>query len=116
VLAVIANPGPCNANGNVLPALQTLQQELTAAGADPFVGLRLTDRSTHTDVEAGNTNRYAWLACRQGPPRRWNVDALRELSATWARDIVTGTRSPAAYPGGATVEALIGANRADLID
>jgi hypothetical protein len=116
VLAVTANPGPCNANGNVLPPLRTLQQELTAAGADAFVGLQLIDRSTHTDVEAENTNRYAWAACRQGPPRRWNVDALRELSATWARDIVTGARSAAAYPGGATVEALIGAQRATLID
>jgi hypothetical protein len=116
VLAVTANPGGCNANGNVLPALRTLQQGLAGAGADTFVGVLLTDRSTHVDVEAENSNRYAWAACRQGPPRAWNVQALRDLSAIWARDIVTGMRSPAAYPGGATVEALLAAQRADLID
>jgi hypothetical protein len=116
VLAVTANPGPCNANGNVLPPLRILQQELAAAGADTFVGVQLTDRSTHVDVEAENSNRLAWAACKQGRPRTYNAQALRELSAAWARDIVTGVRSPAAYPGGATVEALISARRAELID
>ena len=116
VLAVTANPGACNANGNVLPSLQALRGDLLAAGGDGFVGLQLTDHSTHVDVEAQDSDRYAWAACRQGPPRRWNVQALRELSATWARDIVTGSRSPAAYPGGATVEALLAAQRAALID
>jgi len=116
VLAVTANPGPCNANGNVLPALRSLQQDLAAAGADTFVGVQLTDRSTHVDVEAENSNRAAWAACKQGRPRTYNAQALRDLSAAWARDIVTGTRTPAAYPGGATVEALINAQRADVID
>lgn len=116
VLAVTANPGSCNANGNVLPPLRSLQQDLAAAGADTFVGVRLTDRSTHVDVEAENSNRAAWAACKQGRPRTYNAQALRTLSAAWARDIVTGTRSLAFYPGGATVEALIDARRAELID
>ncbi len=116
VLAVTANPGPCNANGNVLPSLRSLQQDLAAAGADTFVGVQLTDRSTHVDVEAENSNRAAWAACKQGRPRTYNAQALRDLSAAWARDIVTGTRSLAFYPGGATVEGLIDAGRAALID
>jgi hypothetical protein len=116
VLAITANPGPCNANGNVLPPLRSLQQDLAAVGADTFVGVQLTDRSTHVDVEAENSNRLAWATCKQGRPRTYNVQALRALSAAWARDIVTGTRSPAFYPGGATVEALIDARRAELID
>ena len=116
VLAVTAKPGLCNANGKVLPPLRTLQQELAAAGADTFLGLQLIDRSTHVDVEAENSKRYAWAACGQGRPRTYNAQALRELSAAWARDIVTGTRTPAAYPGGLTVQALIDARRAELID
>jgi pimeloyl-ACP methyl ester carboxylesterase len=116
VLTVSANAGGCNANNNSYPGLRAVAADAAVAGNDSFVGIQLTDRSTHVDVEAGDTDAFAWIACRQGPPRRANVDALRTLGAAWAADLARGTRTPEFYPGGSFVEALLADSRAVLIN
>jgi pimeloyl-ACP methyl ester carboxylesterase len=116
VLTVSANGGGCNADNNSYPGLRAVAADAAAAGNDAFVGLQLTDRSTHVDVEGSDTDAFAWIACRQGPPRRYNIDALRNLGAAWAVDLVRGTRTPAYYPGGSVVEQLLRDNRAIIID
>ncbi|MBT9597919.1 MAG: alpha/beta fold hydrolase [Vitreoscilla sp.] len=116
VLAVSANAGACNAQNNAYPALRRVQAEALAAGRDGFVGLQLTDRSTHVDSEGNNTDFLGWSACFQGKPRPVNTGTLRDLTSTWARDQVTGLRTLPAYPGGSGVEALLAAGDAVLID
>lgn len=116
VLAVSANAGACNAQNNAYPALRQVQADALAAGRDGFVGLQLTDRSTHVDSEGNNTDFLGWTACFQGKPRPVNTGTLRDLTSTWARDQVTGLRTLAAYPGGSGVESLLAAGDAVLID
>lgn len=116
VLAVSANASGCNAGNNSYPGLRAVAADAAAAGAPAFVGLQLTLGSTHVDVEGENTDAFAWAACRQGPPRRANVNALRELGAAWALDLVRGERTPDYYPGGAYVDALLRDARAAVIE
>ncbi len=116
VLVVSANPGGCNANNNAYPALRKVRQDAQGAGREAFVGLQLTDRSTHVDVEGRDTNALGVVPCGQGRPRAANTDALRKLAAQWALDEVDGTRDPAFYPGGSYVEGLIGAGDARVIE
>jgi pimeloyl-ACP methyl ester carboxylesterase len=116
VLAVTANPGPCNAQNNAYPALRQLRADAQAAGRDGFVGVQLTDRSTHVDVEGADTNRLGVRACAQGWPRRANTEALRTLAVQWALDAAAAVRTPAVYPGGGTLDALIAAGDAEVID
>lgn len=116
IRTVSANPGGCNANNNSYPGLRAVQADAAAAGNDTFVGLQLTDRSTHVDVEGADSDLLAWTACRQGPPRRPNVATLRALGAAWAADLARGTRTPAYYPGGSVVEGLLQEARATLIE
>lgn len=113
---ISANAGACNANHNSYPGLRAAAADAVAAGNDGFVGLQLTDRSTHVDAEGSDSDLLAWTACRQGPPRRPNVATLRELAAAWAADLVRGVRTPAYYPGGSVVEGLIADQRAALIE
>jgi pimeloyl-ACP methyl ester carboxylesterase len=107
VLAVSANGSACNAFNNGEPALAQVSALAQAAGRDGFVGLRLTDNSTHVDAEGGNTTRLAWVTCLQGPPRAPNVAALRALAPQWAADAALGQRTPEVYPGGAVVDDLL---------
>ena len=93
-----------------------VQQDAIAAGRDGFVGLQLTDRSTHVDVEGEDTTALAVLVCRQGRPRDFNTSSLRQAAARWALDIAGGSRSEDWYPGGAAVQQLIDQGRAALID
>jgi pimeloyl-ACP methyl ester carboxylesterase len=116
VLAVSANSGPCNAQNNAYPALRRVQADALAAGRDGFVGVQLTDHSTHVDSEGNNTNFLGWTACLQGKPRPFNTSTLRELTSTWARDQVTGSHTHAVYPGGSTINELLAADDAVLID
>jgi pimeloyl-ACP methyl ester carboxylesterase len=116
VLAVTANASGCNAQANALPALRQLRQDAVGAGRDGFVGLQLTDRSTHVDAEGRDTDLLAVVACGQGAPRPANTATLRMLAAQWALDAAAGTREPAYYPGGAVVDALLGRARAALIE
>lgn len=116
VRTVSANPGGCNAGNNSYAGLRAVLADAAAAGNEAFVGLQLTDRSTHVDVEGSDTDILAWTACRQGPPRRPNVATLRQLGAAWAADLVRGSRTPAFYPGGAVVDGLLQDARASLIE
>jgi hypothetical protein len=116
VLVVSANPSGCNASNNAYPALRKLRQDALGAGRDGFVGLQLTNRSTHVDVEGSDTNALGVVACGQGRPKAANTEALRTLAAQWALDEATGLRSTDAYPGGAYVDGLIGAGRARVIE
>lgn len=116
VLAVSANAGGCNAGNNSYPGLRAVAADAAAAGNPAFVGLQLTANSTHVDVEGENTDAFAWAACRQGPPRRANVNTLRELGAAWALDLVRGERTPDYYPGGSVVEGLLRDARAAVIE
>lgn len=116
VRSISANASGCNANQNSLPGLRAVLDDAAAAGNEAFVGLQLTDRSTHVDVEGSDGNLLGWIACRQGPPRPANVRTLRELAAAWAADLVRGSRTPAYYPGGEVVEELLVQGRAAVID
>ena len=116
VYAVSSNPSGCNAQNNAYPALRQVQRDAQGAGRDGFVGLQLTDRSTHIDVEGGDTDLLAVLACGQGPPRPSNTEVLRALVTQWVNDMAIGVRRPDDYPGGSVVDGLIGAGRAKLIE
>jgi len=116
VYAVTSNSSGCNAQNNAYPALRQVQQDAQGAGRDGFVGLQLTDHSTHVDVEGGDTDLLAVVACRQGPPRPPNTEVLRTLVAQWASDIAAGLRQPEDYPGGSYVDGLITGGKARLIE
>jgi pimeloyl-ACP methyl ester carboxylesterase len=116
VLAITANAAGCNARHNAYPALRRMRQDALAAVASGFVGLQLTQGSTHVDVEGEDTGALAVAACGQGRPQPENVQALRTLAAAWAHDLASGRRSDAFYPGGEFVEALLAAQRARPIE
>lgn len=116
VLAITANAAGCNAHHNAYPGLRSMRQDALAAGRSGFVGLQLTQGSTHVDVEGEDTSTLAVAACGQGRPRPENVQALRTLATTWAHDMAGHRRSDAFYPGGGFVEALLAEQRALLID
>lgn len=108
VLAISANGGPCNARNNAYPGLRAAAADDRAAGGDGFVGVELARRSTHVDAEGADTDTLGWLACGQGRPRAVNVGWLRALAAAWAGDLARGARDPAWYPGGDTLDGLVG--------
>lgn len=84
VLAALAQPGPCNADGSAGPVLSALRARLQAGGADGFVGVRFGAGSTHVDAEGEDTGALAVQACGQGEPQAPFVHALRELGVGWA--------------------------------
>jgi len=90
VVAITANPGPCNAQQNSLPALRRLAASNARAGGEGFVGLQLTQGSTHVDAEGEDTDWAAVAACGQGPPTAANADALRLLAASWSTSMARG--------------------------
>lgn len=98
LLAVLALAQGCNAQLNALPALQALAQAQRAAGRTGFIGLQLTDGSTHADVEGEDSDWIARSAC--GSPRADNVALLRETAARWAQAIVRGSRPDQPAAGG----------------
>jgi alpha-beta hydrolase superfamily lysophospholipase len=106
VRVVSANASGCNAHHSAYPALRLLRAQVLRAGGDGFLGLQLTEGSTHLDAEGEDSDALARLACGGEAPRAANVQALRWLAARWALDLVQGTRDAAAYPGGPFVERL----------
>jgi hypothetical protein len=116
VRSLSALPGGCNAQLNALPGLRAVAADAAAAGADAFVGVQLTDRSTHVDAEGSDSDVFAWAACRQGPPRPANVRTLRELAAVWAADLALARRSVDYYPGGVVLENLRQQGRAQPLE
>ena len=92
VLSVLAEPGPCNAQGSATAPL------LQAAGARPgrIEAVRLLRGSTHVDAEGENTSDLAIAACRQGAPAPRNVTLLRETAAQWM-GVIDGRVSARAF-------------------
>ena len=115
VLAITANAAGCNAQHNAYPALRQLRHDALAGGRSGFIGLQLTQGSTHVDVEGDDTSALAVAACSQGRPQPANVQVLRELAANWAQDMALGWRSASFYPGGGFVGELLAAQRAKEI-
>jgi hypothetical protein len=111
VLAITATAHPCNADHNAYNGLRRVMVEALEVGRDGFVGLELTERSTHIDAEGRDTDLLAVLSCG-GRPRRGNVDALRMLSGAWALDAALDARRAEYYPGGRVVDDLIASSRA----
>ncbi|GLS25375.1 hypothetical protein [Marinibactrum halimedae] len=106
VYAILANVSPCNSFNNAEPLLSDLS-------GTTYVGLKLTNRSTHLDAEASNAGFWAPLAC--GRARSENITTLMEFTAAWAYDLATGQISSEYYPGGSEVEALIANDDAYLL-
>jgi pimeloyl-ACP methyl ester carboxylesterase len=96
VLSVAARPSAINLANNAFGALRDL--------ANPFVGVQLVwsgyflgipyGGSCHTDVEGENGD-IIGNAAALCTPSSTQVARLRDLGATWARDVATGTRTPA---------------------
>jgi pimeloyl-ACP methyl ester carboxylesterase len=116
VYAITANATGCNARHSAYPALRDLRRDLLAAGRNGFVGVQLTQASTHMDVEGDDTGALAVAACGQGRPRPENVQTLRILAAAWAQDMALAQRTAAFYPDGEFIESLLAAGRARLIE
>lgn len=116
VYAVTANGGLCNQFNNAYGALRQISNSARSNGRDGFVGVQLTNASTHVDSEGNNTDIIGYTACLNLPPKTANTAYLRDLSAAWAFDLANGTRDPAAYPGGSYVQSLISGKKAKLIN
>ena len=80
VYAVTSNGGICNSFNNAYGALKQIRSFAVSNGRDGFVGLQLTNASTHVDSEGGNTNFIGYSACLQAPPKAENTAYLRDLS------------------------------------
>ncbi|MEE4251057.1 MAG: pre-peptidase C-terminal domain-containing protein [Alcanivoracaceae bacterium] len=105
VQAVTANGSLCNTFNDTQGALRNLPRQ--------FVGIKLTDRSTHVDSEGNNTDILAQIAC--GFPVERNIVALRDFAVAWAKDMLDGGYSADFYPGGARMNALLNAEQARLL-
>lgn len=104
-LSVTANASSCNSSNNTQGDLQRLN--------DDYVGIKLTDRSKHTDAEGDNVDFWGQLFC--GAPRDYNIAALQAFVSAWVSDMATGLYTPAYYPGGAALNELINNDRAITI-
>ncbi|MDF1821444.1 MAG: pre-peptidase C-terminal domain-containing protein [Alcanivoracaceae bacterium] len=105
VRAVTANGSLCNTFNDTQGDLRGLPRQ--------YVGIKLTDRSTHVDSEGNNSDIVAKIAC--GFPREQNILALRDFGVAWAGDMLTGSFSADFYPGGARLNALLNGEDAKLI-
>jgi dienelactone hydrolase len=88
VLALFANAQGCNAQLSAAPALRRVRQDALEAGREGFVGVQLTDASSHADVEGEDTDWIAVAVC--GAPLPANVALVRALAVQWAQDIARG--------------------------
>lgn len=116
VYAITANGNACNLFNNAYGALRQISNSARSNGRDGFVGLQLTNGSTHVDSEGNNTDVLGYTACLNLPPKSANTANLRDLSAAWANDLARGTRDTNAYPGGNYVQTLIANKRAKTIN
>jgi pimeloyl-ACP methyl ester carboxylesterase len=115
VYAITSRGGICNNFNNADEALRNARNAAIANGRDGFVGIQLTDRSTHVDSEGGNTDFIGYAACLQSAPKSYNISYLRDLSSQWAFDIANNVKNPAAYPGGSYINNLLSWKDAKLI-
>jgi pimeloyl-ACP methyl ester carboxylesterase len=96
VLAVTAAAGACNARHSAYPALRGVRRAAQAAGGDGFVGIELTEGSTHADVEGDHSDWMAAVAC--GRPLPANTERVRTLAAQWSAELATGSTPTRALP------------------
>jgi hypothetical protein len=82
-LAILANPGPCNAQLSAQAPLDRVRADALPDAAAAGVVVQLTRGSTHVDAEGEDSSDLAIAACGQGPPVPANVAALRGLVAAW---------------------------------
>lgn len=80
VLALLAPPHGCNAQGNALPALRRVERE-----AQGRLVVQLVEGATHLDLEGEDSGALAEAACGRPQPAR--TAALREATARWARGL-----------------------------
>ncbi|WP_196139555.1 PKD domain-containing protein [Aliikangiella sp. G2MR2-5] len=97
VLSILANSSSCNSSNNALQPLTNL--------SEPFVGIKLTNNSKHTDVEGSSTGGIITWVC--GTPKDYNVAYLKEFSTAWIKDMISGTVSSSYYPGGDSLNQLL---------
>ncbi len=92
VFAITSRSNVCNQFNNAHGALKTV--------SNPFVGVQMTNKSTHVDAEGYNTDFIGHAACLQGHPTGMNAQIVQDMSGVWAADLLNGTRNPDHYPGG----------------
>jgi hypothetical protein len=116
VLSVAARPSAINLFNNSFGALKALPNQ--------FVGVQLVwsgyflgipyGGSCHTDVEGENGDVVGNTAALCSPDGT-QVSRLRNLSSNWARDIATGTRTPAYWCTNAAQKSTCGSQITSLV-
>lgn len=89
VLTISGADSSCNANGSGTDVL------LPARSG--FAGVRLPS-GCHCDAEGETTDALCTLVC--GTPKAENKAALKQLAGDWISDMLAGTTTASAYPGG----------------
>ena len=103
MLALFANAHGCNAQLNAAPALRRVREDALEAGREGFVGVQLTEGSSHADVEGEDSDWIAVAAC--GAPLPANVALQRTLAVQWAQEIARGVApTPLAGTGWRPIE------------
>ncbi|MEP9416273.1 alpha/beta hydrolase [Gordonia sp. VNQ95] len=98
IRVIASQPSVSNTGGlGVTWLSQTTRQD--------FLGVRLVT-GVHIDVESDSTDLIGELS-ELAVPRPRNGRVIRRLSAQWADDLITGTRTPAYYPGGSYYQSLV---------
>ena len=100
ILTLASPPNSCNNNQS---GVQLVIQKLANR---PFRGAQVTS-GTHIDVFGAAAGPVLTAAC--GTPQAKNVTAVQTLTSAWLADELAGTTTAAAYPGGATYQALVAA-------
>ena len=102
VLALLAAPHRCNAQGNAAAPLQEARRLARAAGRDTLRVTALGPGSTHADVEGDDTDWLAAAACGRPDPAR--VADLRAQAVAWAVEVATSLPAPPGVPAAAAVD------------
>jgi hypothetical protein len=89
VLTISGPDSSCNSNSSGTKVLLPKRSG--------FAGVRLPS-GCHCDAEADSTDTLCTLVC--GTPKPANEAALKQLAADWSSDMLKGTLTAGAYPGG----------------
>lgn len=102
VLALLAAPHRCNAQGNAAAPLQEARRLARAAGRDTLRVTGLGPGSTHADVEGDDTDWLAAAACGRPDPAR--VADLRARAVAWAVEVAAAVPASPGVPIAAAVD------------
>jgi hypothetical protein len=109
VLALLAEPSGCNAQGNARPSLLAVQARARASGYSGEVGVTV-EGGTHGDAEGPDTDRLASWTC--GVPQPVAVAAVRTLAVRWIAAMVGASADrPVGAAIGDTVSTLTATTR-----